>query len=182
MTLVAAYGRERIEPAGAQECRDVWAEIEVLWSGTIDGAVQLPPDLLHVRVDGEWSFIETLRHLLFVVDAWGNRALGGVASPYDPLDLPPSGMRNSAVPCDVTARPALRDVLALRAERMVVVRRIMDELTDEALGDATVRVRGRGYPRPGSYPVRTCVQALLNEHWHHRAYAERDLAKIRARG
>ena len=30
----------------------------------------LPPDLLHERVDDEWSFIETLRHLVFATDAW----------------------------------------------------------------------------------------------------------------
>jgi hypothetical protein len=30
----------------------------------------MDPELLNRRVNGEWSFTETLRHLVFVTDAW----------------------------------------------------------------------------------------------------------------
>jgi len=47
----------------------------------------MAPELLHERVDDEWSFVETLRHLVFATDAWVRRAILGQPSPWDPLDL-----------------------------------------------------------------------------------------------
>jgi len=48
---------------------------------TVERARLLPPDLLHESVDGEWSFIETLRHLVFATDSWIRRVIhrGSVA-------------------------------------------------------------------------------------------------------
>jgi hypothetical protein len=137
----------------------------------------LPPARLHERVRDEWSFIETLRHLLFVSDAWASRALLGVAAPYHPLDLPPTGMRNPALPPVLDATPSLDELLPLREERLEVIRTFMAGLTDDALEEA-VRVRGPGYPRPGVYSVRRCALTLVNEEWQHRGYAERDLAVL----
>lgn len=63
-------------------------------------------ELLHERVDGAWSFIETLRHLVFATDAWVKRAMLGDASPYDALDLPHTEMGDvPGVPNDRDARP-----------------------------------------------------------------------------
>jgi hypothetical protein len=53
-------------PTDADRHRDAWADLEHLWPQTIARASALPPALLHERVNGEWSFIKTLRHLLFV--------------------------------------------------------------------------------------------------------------------
>jgi len=61
----------------ADRYRVAWAELEGPWPQTIERASQLPPEMLHERVKGEWSFIETLRHLLFVTDAWVSRAVLG---------------------------------------------------------------------------------------------------------
>jgi len=170
------------QPTDATGYRVAWSDVEQLWSGTMTRAEAFPTALLHERVDGEWSFVQTLRHLVFVTDAWGSRALLGVASPYHPWALPPTGMRNSAVVVDVDAEPSLSEVVAVRDERRLVVSQVFAELTDEAVRDGTVQVRGDGYPRRGRYPVRRCVQALLAEHWTHRLYAERDLAILQARG
>lgn len=54
------------------------------------------------------------------------------------------------------------------------------DLTDDALEEQR-RVTGPGYPRPGRYPVRRFVLALLTEEWEHQRYASRDLAVISAR-
>ena len=66
----------------------LWAVIERTWQPTVERARRLPPELLHQRVDGEWSFIETLRHLVFATDAWVRRAILGDPAPWHPLDLP----------------------------------------------------------------------------------------------
>ena len=169
-------------PDTADEFRTAWAELEELWPQTIERASQLPPEMLHEQVKGEWSFIETLRHLLFVTDAWVSRAVLGAPAPYHPLDLPPTGMKNPAIPNDLEARPKLDEVLALREGRLKAVRSVMAGLTNEALEGTTLRVRGPGYPRPGTYPLRRCMTAVVNEEWQHRLYAERDLAVLLGRG
>ena len=104
-------------PPDAAAFRTTWADVESLWAGTVERARELPAGGEHERVDGEWSFVETLRHLVFVTDAWVGRAVLGRPAPYHPLGLPPTGMTRSPLPGDLEARPALDDVLVLRAER-----------------------------------------------------------------
>ena len=165
-----------VRPTDAGGYRDAWAELEQLWPQTIKRARALPPTMLHERVNGEWSFIQTLRHLLFVTDSWASRALLGDPAPYHPLGLPPTGMKNPAIPCDLEARPSLRQVLRLRDERLPIVSSVMAGLTDDDLERATVRVRGLGHPRTGTYQVSRCVRTLIVEERQHRRYAERDLS------
>lgn len=168
--------RARMRPADAAGFRAAWDILERRWNETVGRARGLAPELLHERVDGEWSFIETLRHLVFATDAWVRRALLGEPCPWDPLDLPHDEMPDSPpVPRDRAARPSLDEVLALRADRMATVRRVLASLTDAELAGDTVPVTAPGYPEPESFPVRRCLRAVVNEEWEHRLYAERDL-------
>ena len=173
--------RAKMRPADAAGYREAWDILERLWSETVERARGLAPELLHERVDGEWSFIETLRHLVFATDAWVKRAILGVPSPWDPLDLPHDEMPDEpSVPRDLGARPSLDEVLALRADRMATVRQVLAGLTDEKLAGMTEPVMEPGYPEPGSFAVRRCLQAILNEEWEHRLYAERDFDALEA--
>ena len=79
------------------------------------------------------------------------------------------------VPRDRSARPSLDEVLALRADRMAVVRAVLADLTDEKLAGMTEPVMEAGYPESESFPVRRCLGAILSEEWEHRLYVERDL-------
>jgi hypothetical protein len=182
MATRTGRGERPPRPADADGFRESWAGVERGWQETLMRAADLEPDLLHERVDGEWSFVETLRHLLFVTDAWAARALLGRDAPYHPLGLPPTGMRNAAIPNDPGARPPLAEVLGLREERVALVGGVLAGLSDDDLAGRSIRVRGPGYPRAGTYPVRRCVQTLVGEEWQHRRYAERDLATLADRG
>jgi hypothetical protein len=174
--------RAKLRPSDADGYREAWDVIERSWPATIERARRLPPDLLHERVDDEWSFIETLRHLVFATDAWVLRAFLGEPWPYDALDLPHDEMPDDAgVPHDAGARPTLDEVLALRADRMATVRQVMAGLTDDVVAGATEPVPPPGYPPSDSYPVRRCLDAVLSEEWEHRLYAERDLAVLEKR-
>jgi uncharacterized damage-inducible protein DinB len=167
--------RSKLRPTDAAGFREAWSVIEELWAGTVARARGLDPELLHERVDGEWSFIETLRHLVFATDAWIRRVMLGDPSPWDPLDLPWDEMPPmDGIPRDRDARPTLDDVSALRADRMASVRRVVDDLTDEQLAGSTVPVSEPGWPTK-SYPVRDVLGNILNEEWWHRQFAERDL-------
>jgi hypothetical protein len=169
-------GRAKMRPADAAGYREAWDVLERLWQQTVARARRLDPGLLHQRVNGEWSFIETLRHLVFATDAWVNRAILGQPSPWDPLDLPHDEFPGEpSIPRDRDARPSLDQVLALRADRMATVRDVLASLTDEQLAGRTQPVTEPGYPEPESFPVRRCLRAILNEEWQHRLYAERDL-------
>ena len=168
--------RVKMRPADADGFREAWDILERLWPQTVQRARGLAPELLHERVDGEWSFVETLRHLVFATDAWVRRAVLGEPSPWDPLDLPHDEMPDEpSVPRDRDARPSLDQVLALRADRMTAVRQVLASLTDEQLAGRTAPVLEPGYPEPESFSVRRCLQAILSEEWQHRLYAERDL-------
>jgi hypothetical protein len=174
--------RSKLRPKDAAGFREAWPVIEGLWSETIARARQLDPELLHEQVDGEWSFIETLRHLVFASDAWVGRVILGNLSPWDSLDLPFDELPDiEGIPRDRDARPSLETMLELRADRMATVRRVLDGLTDDQLASSTT-VETAGWPDPDSYPVRRALGIILNEEWWHRQFAERDLDALAARG
>ncbi|KQW52548.1 hypothetical protein ASC77_24560 [Nocardioides sp. Root1257] len=175
--------RVLMRPTDADGFRVAWPVVEQRWAEAVDRARRLPPELLHERVDGEWSFIETLRHLVMATDAWVLCALLGDPAPFHPLGLPHSEMDDPTgiVPRDLDARPTLDEVLAVRAERMAVVGQQIAELTDERLAGTTEPVPGAAYPPTDSYAVRRCLGAILNEEWDHRRFAERDLAVLEER-
>jgi hypothetical protein len=168
--------RPKMRPADPEGFGEAWTILERLWDQTVTRARGLDPALLHESVNGEWSFIQTLRHLVFATDSWLGRAILGDPSPWDPLGLPWEEMPDTlGVPRDRGARPSLDAVLELRRDRMSTVRNFLDGLTGPVLEGHTEPVEAPGWPRPLSYPVRECLLIILNEEWHHRLYAERDL-------
>lgn len=172
--------RARLRPTDPAGFRAAWDIVERFWDDTVDSARRLDPDLLHESVDGEWSFIETLRHLVFVTDMWVRRAILGDPAPWHPLGLPADDMPDRpGVPWDRDARPSLDEVLALRRDRMSGVRELIDGLNDESLAAHTKPVEAPGWPPTTSRSVRSCLQVILNEEWEHHLYAERDLNTLR---
>jgi len=172
----------KMRPNDPDGFREGWDTIERLWAGTVERARALPEDALHERVDGEWSFIQTLRHLSFATECWLYRAILGDPRPWAPLSLPWEQMPDTdGVPCDLDARPTLDGALALRLDRQAAVRRYLATLDDATLASETVPVEGPGWPEQRAYPVRECLLTLLNEEWWHRQFALRDLAVLEAR-
>jgi uncharacterized damage-inducible protein DinB len=175
--------RVKMRPADPDGFREAWELLERRWTETTDRARALSPELLHESVDGEWSFIETLRHLAFAIDAWVRRAILGDPTPWHPLDLPWDEMADTpGVPRDRTARPSLDEAVALHQDRTATVRQYLNQLTaDQLAGDTTPVTEAPSWPRPISYPIRECLLITLNEEYQHRLYAERDLAVLAAR-
>jgi len=168
--------RAKMRPSDPDGFRVAWGIVERLWGDSVERARGLDPALLHESVDGEWSFIETLRHLAFATDAWVRRAILGDPAPWHPLDLPWDEMPDTpGIPRDRTVSPSLDEVLTLRRDRMATVRVVIDGLTEESLASRTEPVAGAGWPPSESFPLRECLLIVLNEEWHHRKFAERDL-------
>ena len=177
--------RQLMRPEDAEGVRAAWTALERLWAGTVERARTLDPEQLHQSVDGEWSFIQTLRHLVFATESWLGRAVLGDPAPWHPLSLPWDTFTDlpPEVPQDRAARPSLDEVLALRADRWAMVQRLLDEMTDERLASEVVCPDAPGWPPAGhAFEVGECLRIVVNEEWHHRLYAERDLDLLATRG
>ena len=83
--------RVMMRPTDAAGYRQAWDVMTELWDGTVQRARRLDPELLHKSVDGKWSFIQTLRHLVLVTDGWtadSPRRLVPVAPPRPAVGRP----------------------------------------------------------------------------------------------
>lgn len=75
--------RDRTGPAAGGGCA-----VEEGWAVTLAHAGTLPEPMLHQQVDGDFSFVETLRHLIFATDCRLFRAIRRVAWAWIPKPAP----------------------------------------------------------------------------------------------
>ena len=166
----------------ADDVRALWDTIERLWAQATERAGRLPAAAVDRQVNEEWSFAQTLRHLVFITDAWASRTVLDEEMPYHPLGLPQSwypAADAAAIGIDLTAQPGYAEVLAARADRMAVMRRIVAGLTDDSLGRPCQRSPAPGYPDE-ERTVIDCIAVVMDEEIEHYRFAVRDLAVLEA--
>ena len=167
--------RVRLRPrdlAGIKEAMDL---VDEMWAPTLAHARVVPREHLHAPVDCEYSFVETLRHLLFAGDAWLQRMVLGVPDPFHEWGVPPN------LPPDAPpdTGPSLEEVLPVRDSRAARVRAHLATLSEDEL-----RVRVGGPWDPPDLPherrarVIDCFRVVFREEWWHHQFATRDLAVI----
>jgi hypothetical protein len=157
--------RTRLRPADADGVRDAWSVIEGLWDATMARAGGLPPERLRQRVDDEWSFLETVRHLVFVTDLWVSQRVFNSSGHFHPFGMPPSFITDpSPFGIDLAANPSLDEVASARDDRMDIVRSLVRDLDNEGLRRQC-----------GDQTVRSCLLTVFDEEWHHNWFANRDL-------
>ncbi len=170
------------EGQDADDVRAMWDTIERLWAQAIGRARQLSTAALTQQVNEEWSFAQTLRHLVFITDAWASRTVLDEEMPYHPLGLPQSWYPPAdaaALGIDLTAQPGYAEILAARADRMAVMRRIVADLTDDSLRRLCQRSPAPGYPDEERTVV-DCIGVVMDEEIEHYRFAVRDLAVLEA--
>lgn len=185
--LVAAE-LERLNPERAKlratdpdELTEAWELVEDNWQRTIVRARALPQPLLFERVDDEWSFVETLRHLVLATELWLRRMVKGVDGPYHPWGLAGSWLSDPASwGIDPAANPSLAEVLEARRSRMDEVKQTIAALTPEELERVCLPPATPGHPN-SPHTVLACLHVILNEEWEHHRYAVRDLAALEGR-
>ena len=170
--------RAALRAHDADAFRSGWAGLEAMWAPTIERATAMPTGTVDVSVDCEWSFAQTLRHLVFATDVWLGDAIQHREQPYHRYGEPFSGWRDRAgrVGIELDAHPPYQDVLEMRADRVGMVRDYLTSVTDDRLDE------GGHQPFFVSHPftARDCLGIILNEEWHHHRYAVRDLDAISA--
>jgi uncharacterized damage-inducible protein DinB len=169
-------------PRTPEAFRGAWADLERLWSETLAKAEALDEEQLHESVNGEWSFVQTLRHLVYASDLWVFAVIQGVPDPYDPLDLHFDGYERFAnpIPYERDVKPPLASVLALRADRFARVRAFLDGLTQEHI-ESAVEFRSESWPFNEDFAIGPSLATVVNEEWHHHNFAERDLDILTSR-
>jgi hypothetical protein len=170
--------RAALRARDADAVRTGWDGLEAMWAPTIERVAAMPAGTADVSVDREWSFAQTLRHLVFATDVWLGDAILHREQPYHRYGEPFSGWRDRAskVGIEVDAHPPYQDVLEMRSGRVGMVREYLRSVTDAQLDE--------GGHQPffvsHSFTVRDCLGIIINEEWQHHRYALRDLDAIAA--
>jgi hypothetical protein len=156
------------DPAGMLRALDA---LEETWATTMATARALPEAKLHESVDGEFSFVQTLRHLVMAIDKWFTAPILG--EPFDPMGIPNTGSIDFDWPgLDRNADPTFAEVLAVRANRAGRLRDYLDALKPDELDREVVVLEN------GPSPVRECIYTVFEEEFWHNRYARRDLAQL----
>jgi len=173
--------RDMLRATDPEGLTEAWTMIEDLWSGTVARAGKLPEPVLHEQVDGEWSFVQTQRHLVLATDCWLRRMVKGIAHPYHPWGLGGSWLTSPRRwGIDPDADPSLDQVLEVRRERMDEVRHVIAGAKPEELERTCVPPDSPGHPRK-DHTVLHCLHVVLKEEWQHHRYAVRDLKVLEQR-
>ena len=155
-----------------------WAMLERTWAATLERVAAMPAGTVDVSVGGEWSFAQTLRHLVLATDVWLGRAILEIEQPFHPIGQTDAGFAADGHDMSVftTVTPSYAEVLEVRAGRVAMVRDFLATVTPEVLAET------RRNPHAPEYQetVLSCLHVILEEEWEHHRYAVRDLDAIEA--
>jgi len=158
--------------------RAAWAALERTWAATLERVAAMPAGTVDMSVGGEWSFAQTLRHLVMATDTWLRRAIQAVEQPYDPLGQPNSSAAKDGLDVSIftTVTPSYAEVLEVRAGRVAMVSDFLATVTPDLLAETRPNPWAADHPET----VRSCLHTIFDEEWEHHRYAIRDLDAIEA--
>src|SRR5437773_9820785 len=76
-----------IRSADPADLREAFRRLRADWAATLGRLPGMPKGSEHQRVGGEWSAVETLRHLVFVHDSWFRRCCLGSTERFTAIGL-----------------------------------------------------------------------------------------------
>ncbi len=169
-------GREQRTAGDPEGLRAAYARVEAAWAATLDRVAAMPPEVVDVSIDGEWSFAHTVRHLVMATDVWLGKAILGIEQPFHPLGIAYQGAGDEGLDLSVfaTEEPTYAEVLEARAGRVAMVRDYLAAVTPD---DLTVP-RTNPWNPAHQQSTLSCVHVILSEEWEHHRYAVRDLDAI----
>jgi hypothetical protein len=166
------------DPAGLRQAS---RQLRAGWAATLERLAGLPKGSEHQRAGGEWSAVETLRHLVFVHDSWFRRCCLGSTRLFTAV-----GLASEFVPdqeeqgLDRSAAPSLDEVLAVRDVQRAELERWLSTVTADELSAPAPVPAGQGWPPYArGKSVLECVHVVLDEEWAHHGFCMRDLDLLR---
>jgi hypothetical protein len=171
-------GRAQRRAADPDGLRDAWAVLQRTWAATLDRVDAMPAGTVDVSVDGEWSFAQTVRHLVLATDTWLGKAILELDQPFHPLGQTDDGFVADGHDTSVftTEVPTYAEVLEARSDREGMVRDYLASVTPDVLAEP----RRNPHAPEHEESVRSCLHVILEEEWEHLRYALRDLDAIQA--
>lgn len=173
-------GRAQRRASDPDGLRAAWTVVERQWEATRERVAAMPPGTPDAQVDGEWSFSQTLRHLVMATDTWLRGAVLRVEQPYHPIGQPNEEYATDGHDPAVFSQstPTYAEVLQVRADRVALVRDFLADVTPELLAES------RSNPWAPEYDetVLSCLHTILEEEWEHHRYAVRDLDALARAG
>ena len=158
--------------------RAAWAALERTWTATLHRVDAMPAGTVDVSVGGEWTFAQTLRHLVMATDTWLRGAILGIDRPFHPIGQPNAEYETDGNDMSVfsTDPPSYAEVLEVREGRVALVRDFLATVAPADLAGT------RPNPWDPDYQETTlsCLHTILEEEWEHHRYAVRDLDAIEA--
>lgn len=171
-------GRAQRRAGDPEGLRAAWAALEQAWTAALARVAAMPAGAVDVSVGGEWSFAQTLRHLVLATDAWLGGAILGIEQPFHPIgqtfrEAADDGLDTSIF---TTVTPSYTEVLEVRAGRVAMVRDFLAGVTPAELATR----RPNPWDPEHSETTLSCLRVILHEEWEHLRYAVRDLDAIEA--
>jgi hypothetical protein len=172
-------GRADRQAADPDGLRAAWAALERTWAATLARVAGMPAGTVDISVDGEWSFAQTLRHLVLATDMWLGRAILRIEQPFHPIGQLDAGTERDGrvTSAFTTVAPTYAEVLEVRAGRVAMVRDFLATVTPDVLAEA----RSNPHAPETQETVLACLHVILDEEWEHHRYAVRDLDAIEAK-
>ncbi|GAB3428940.1 DinB family protein [Flindersiella endophytica] len=172
-------GRAQRRAADPDGLRAAWAVLQTTWAATLERAAAMPPGTVDISVDGEWSFAQTLRHLILATDMWFRRGVLELEQPFHPLGLTDGSMEERGWDTSVfaTTQPTYAEVLDARAGHVAMIRDFLASVTADELAEP----RKNPHDPEHQETTRSCIHVILEEEWEHLRFAIRDLDAIEAK-
>jgi hypothetical protein len=146
---------------------------------TLERVAAMPAGAVDESVGGEWSFAQTLRHLILATDMWLGRAILEIEQPFHPIGLRPPSTEGDGFDTSIfaAATTSYDEVLEVRAGRVAMVRDFLATVTSDELAEP----RQNPHDPEHRETTRSCLHVILEEEWEHQRYAVRDLDAIKAK-
>jgi hypothetical protein len=166
-----------IRSADPADLRQALLQLRTDWAETLELLQGMPKDSEYQRVGGEWSTVETLRHLVMVHDSWFRRCCLGSTEPFTAIGLAPEYVPDQQEQgLDPAATPTLEEVLAVRDVQCAELEHWLSTVTDGQLSAPAPVPAGPGWPPYArGKSVLECLHVVLGEEWAHHGFCARDL-------
>ena len=158
-------GREFRRSTNRSERQESWEKVQAAWTDLVARVLVLPAYVSETSVDGEWTFMQTLRHLIMATDVWLRGAIQGIEQPYHPIGQPFSEYASDGYDMShfTETAPSLARVLDVRSGRQAMVTDFLATASDRDLSEE----RPNPWAPAQSVTVGRCLSVILNEEWEH---------------